>query len=141
VELHQHCYHITSNSRTFLESHNEKLPKNYQLYPGKMDHTTCVAFFVNGSQTLQTWPAPKTQSPYIPKATYPPHCLPLQPSIDDILTYEIPAAKVLISGASGRYLFSLNYKIIFSLHSKQLIPVTMILNYDFHCRDDRPCNS
>lgn len=38
---------LTHSSREFLENpknRNSKLPKNFQQYPGKMDHTTCLVF-------------------------------------------------------------------------------------------------
>eukprot|EP01103_Thecamoeba_quadrilineata_P018296 TRINITY_DN68_c4_g3_i1.p1 TRINITY_DN68_c4_g3~~TRINITY_DN68_c4_g3_i1.p1 ORF type:complete len:1006 (+),score=211.87 TRINITY_DN68_c4_g3_i1:106-3123(+) len=37
----------TISSRKFLQANpNKKLPTNYQLYPGKMDHTTCLVLRV-----------------------------------------------------------------------------------------------
>eukprot|EP01119_Soliformovum_irregulare_P016233 TRINITY_DN4676_c0_g1_i1.p1 TRINITY_DN4676_c0_g1~~TRINITY_DN4676_c0_g1_i1.p1 ORF type:complete len:446 (+),score=120.48 TRINITY_DN4676_c0_g1_i1:111-1448(+) len=44
-----HCINLTESSRAFLENPENrklKLPHNYKLYPGKMDHTTCLAFVV-----------------------------------------------------------------------------------------------
>jgi len=36
---------VTGNGREFMEQHpNTALEHDYVKYPGKMDHTTCVAF-------------------------------------------------------------------------------------------------
>jgi len=42
-DITEYCLRVTKSSRDFME-HNvrDKLPKDYKLYPGKMDHTTCV---------------------------------------------------------------------------------------------------
>lgn len=38
-----YCSRTTSRSREFMESNpQKKLPKDFKLYPGKMDHTTCI---------------------------------------------------------------------------------------------------
>merc|ERR1711988_939413 len=42
-----HCYKTTQESRTFMELNpQEELPADYQQYPGKRDHTTCVCYRV-----------------------------------------------------------------------------------------------
>lgn len=39
-----YCVRVTTSSRDFMENNpGLKLPSDYKLYPGKMDHTTCVA--------------------------------------------------------------------------------------------------
>ena len=39
----EYCVRVTKSSREFMEANpGLKLPSNYKLYPGKMDHTTCV---------------------------------------------------------------------------------------------------
>lgn len=49
-KLVQHCLETTQSSRDFMEQNPEKiLPKNYREYPGKLDHTTCVALKVKRS--------------------------------------------------------------------------------------------
>jgi hypothetical protein len=46
-KLIKHCENLTKSSRDFMERNPTiPLPKDFQLYPGKMDHTTCVAFKV-----------------------------------------------------------------------------------------------
>jgi len=48
----QHCLKMTQASRDFMEQNpGKKLDKDFVLYPGKMDHATCVAFKV-GLKTL-----------------------------------------------------------------------------------------
>lgn len=38
-----YCVRVTMSSRDFMESNpGLKLPSDYKLYPGKMDHSTCV---------------------------------------------------------------------------------------------------
>eukprot|EP01104_Vermistella_antarctica_P006551 TRINITY_DN1725_c0_g1_i1.p1 TRINITY_DN1725_c0_g1~~TRINITY_DN1725_c0_g1_i1.p1 ORF type:complete len:893 (-),score=194.36 TRINITY_DN1725_c0_g1_i1:65-2743(-) len=44
--LIKYCVDTTSKARTFMETKTEQLPKDYKLYPGKMDHTTCVCLRV-----------------------------------------------------------------------------------------------
>jgi len=45
--LIEHCRKLTITTRQFMEGNPEKgLPKDYVLYPGKVDHTTCIAFKV-----------------------------------------------------------------------------------------------
>jgi hypothetical protein len=45
--LLRHCTLLTQSSRDFMEQNpNKPLPHNYQIYPGKMDHTTCVVLKV-----------------------------------------------------------------------------------------------
>lgn len=42
-----HSEKTTEASRDFMENQpGKRLPKDYSLYPGKMDHTTCVTFTV-----------------------------------------------------------------------------------------------
>lgn len=44
-KLTDHCLKLTKPSRDFMEQNPTiPLPKDYNKYPGKMDHTTCVAF-------------------------------------------------------------------------------------------------
>ena len=53
-----HSETTTSQSRDFMETKpGKRLPKDYGLYPGKMDHSTCVAFRV-GSQGDKAAPSP-----------------------------------------------------------------------------------
>eukprot|EP01095_Lingulamoeba_sp_RSL-Kostka_P008405 TRINITY_DN2803_c0_g1_i1.p1 TRINITY_DN2803_c0_g1~~TRINITY_DN2803_c0_g1_i1.p1 ORF type:complete len:231 (-),score=75.74 TRINITY_DN2803_c0_g1_i1:87-779(-) len=43
--LVKHVVQLTENSRTFMKNNpNKRLPKDYDNYPGKLDHTTIVAF-------------------------------------------------------------------------------------------------
>eukprot|EP00026_Physarum_polycephalum_P008264 Phypoly_transcript_08345.p1 GENE.Phypoly_transcript_08345~~Phypoly_transcript_08345.p1 ORF type:complete len:424 (+),score=60.08 Phypoly_transcript_08345:205-1476(+) len=45
--LIKHCVTLTQKSRDFSENNKDKrLPQNFQEYPGKMDHTTCLCFRV-----------------------------------------------------------------------------------------------
>eukprot|EP01132_Coremiostelium_polycephalum_P008518 gene8518-10472_t len=45
--LLKHCIDITQTSRHFMETNtSKKLPCDYNLYPGKMDHNTCICFRV-----------------------------------------------------------------------------------------------
>lgn len=42
-----HCRSVNKKAIDFMrENPNEELPTNYSLYPGKMDHTTCLCFRV-----------------------------------------------------------------------------------------------
>ena len=51
--LLDYCTRVTLSSRTFMEANPSlKLPSDYKLYPGKMDHTTCVVVRV-GKQDKQ----------------------------------------------------------------------------------------
>ncbi|GAM17361.1 hypothetical protein SAMD00019534_005360 [Acytostelium subglobosum LB1] len=51
-KLLEHCFETTRSSRDFMETFpNRPLPEDLKAYPGKMDHTTCVAFRV-GKQSL-----------------------------------------------------------------------------------------
>jgi len=44
-----HCREVTQKSRDFMEANSTKrLPSDYFLYPGKLDHATCLAFKVSG---------------------------------------------------------------------------------------------
>jgi hypothetical protein len=50
-KLIRHCINITRSSREFMENHpDKKLPPDYKRYPGKLDHSTCVAFKVGYKQ-------------------------------------------------------------------------------------------
>ena len=43
TSLVQHCLDTTRSSRTWmLENPGRRLPRDYKLFPGKMDHTTCL---------------------------------------------------------------------------------------------------
>ncbi|KAH3767128.1 cyclophilin B [Pelomyxa schiedti] len=43
----QHCINLTAGSRQWMEEHpNRRLPKDYTQFPGKLDHTTCVALYI-----------------------------------------------------------------------------------------------
>lgn len=45
--LLKHCLDTTQSSRDFMETNtSKKLPSDYSLYPGKMDHNTCLCFKV-----------------------------------------------------------------------------------------------
>ena len=45
-----HCEQVTKAGRKYMEDSNGKrLPQDYTLYPGKMDHSTCVVFTVGGN--------------------------------------------------------------------------------------------
>lgn len=49
-KLISHCLKTTQSSREFMEKNPEKiLPKSYKEYPGKLDHTTCIALKVRRS--------------------------------------------------------------------------------------------
>jgi len=54
TRLIKHCMEITGKSRQWMEQNpKDKLPNDYVEYPGKMDHTTCVAIKVgNYEQAL-----------------------------------------------------------------------------------------
>eukprot|EP01129_Flabellula_baltica_P017425 TRINITY_DN9655_c0_g1_i1.p1 TRINITY_DN9655_c0_g1~~TRINITY_DN9655_c0_g1_i1.p1 ORF type:complete len:409 (-),score=83.19 TRINITY_DN9655_c0_g1_i1:20-1246(-) len=54
-KLLRHCIDMTAAGRQFMEQNpNSTLPSDYQLYPGKMDHTTCVAFKVGSYDPSET---------------------------------------------------------------------------------------
>ena len=53
-KLIDHCFNVTESARKFLEENNRKLPKDYQKYPGKMDHSTIVAFRVGDMPIMHT---------------------------------------------------------------------------------------
>lgn len=45
--LLQHCVNITKASREFMEQNPKlKLPPDFKMYPGKLDHATCVCLSV-----------------------------------------------------------------------------------------------
>lgn len=41
-----HALNNTKTSRTWMETNQTKLPDDPILYPGKMDHVTCISFRV-----------------------------------------------------------------------------------------------
>lgn len=45
-----HCDQITRASREWMQNNfGKELPRDYEQYPGKMDHTTCVVVRVGNS--------------------------------------------------------------------------------------------
>jgi len=70
--LIDHCRKLTVTTRLFMEANPEKgLPKDYVQFPGKVDHTTCVAIRIGlrGTQMLKEKkeiPMCKI-APYLPK--------------------------------------------------------------------------
>jgi serine/threonine protein phosphatase PrpC len=45
------CDNLTAPSRDFMKQNpGKKLPNDYKLYPGKMDHTTCVVLKIQSSE-------------------------------------------------------------------------------------------
>ncbi|GAM18541.1 hypothetical protein SAMD00019534_017160 [Acytostelium subglobosum LB1] len=48
-QLLKHCTETTQTSRDFMENTSKKLPQDYKLYPGKMDHNTCICFRVGNN--------------------------------------------------------------------------------------------
>lgn len=47
LRLVDYCDNLTKPSRDFMTNNpGKKLPNDYALYPGKMDHTSCVVFKV-----------------------------------------------------------------------------------------------
>lgn len=56
-KLTNHCLQVTQESRKFMENNpQKKLPKDYKLYPGKMDHSTVLAFKVGLEDTVSSTP-------------------------------------------------------------------------------------
>ena len=52
--LINHCVATNRNAAIFMQDNpTKKLPKDYKEYPGKMDHTTCVALRVLPNTILQ----------------------------------------------------------------------------------------
>ena len=52
-KLLDHCTKLTKNGREWLESNpGKRMPFDYVKYPGKMDHTTCLAFQVGQKYAL-----------------------------------------------------------------------------------------
>ena len=50
-----YCWNLTNPSREFMENNfKKKLPSDYVLYPGKMDHTTIVAMRVGSYKKMDT---------------------------------------------------------------------------------------
>ncbi len=49
--LIHYCINLTQSSREWLENVSVgQLPDDYKLYPGKMDHTTLMAFRISSSK-------------------------------------------------------------------------------------------
>lgn len=43
-----HCLEVTKSSRYFMETEPfKRLPNDYSLFPGKLDHTTCLCFNIS----------------------------------------------------------------------------------------------
>ena len=52
--LINHCLATNRNAAVFMQDNpTKKLPKDYKLYPGKMDHTTCMALRVRKNKDLE----------------------------------------------------------------------------------------
>ena len=52
--LINHCLSTNQNAADFIQEFpNKKLPKDYQKYPGKMDHTTCLCVRVKIPEKLK----------------------------------------------------------------------------------------
>jgi len=55
----EYCLRVTESSRVFMEEHpHETQPKDLKHFPGKMDHTTCVAVSISFPEDQLT-PPPK----------------------------------------------------------------------------------
>lgn len=53
-KLIQYAITVTEKSKVFMETHpNQPLPSDYKLYPGKLDHTSCVSIKVKRSMFNQ----------------------------------------------------------------------------------------
>jgi len=53
--LMNHCLATNRNAAIFMQDNpSKKLPKDYQRYPGKMDHTTCAALRIRPNAHLQS---------------------------------------------------------------------------------------
>lgn len=62
--LIQHSQKITLNSKKWMEdpaNSKDKLPHDYLLYPGKMDHTTCLCVKVGLHGKQDSPSVPKTE--------------------------------------------------------------------------------
>jgi len=54
--LIQHATDITFKGREWMQTHvGNPLPTDYEAFPGKMDHTTCVVFTVGHLSKKRTW--------------------------------------------------------------------------------------
>lgn len=63
-KLIEHCENTTKRSRDFMETKpGQPLPKDYVAYPGKLDHTTCLAFRVTKIKSKQQQGGPKLTKP------------------------------------------------------------------------------
>ncbi|EGG21549.1 protein phosphatase 2C-related protein [Cavenderia fasciculata] len=59
--LLKHCIETTQTSRDFMEQNTtKKLPCDYYLYPGKMDHNTCVCLKVGQNKYISPTPTTTT---------------------------------------------------------------------------------
>ena len=59
-KLMEYVINTTESSRKWMETNQGKrLPCNYKLYPGKMDHTTCLVFGVG------PFDSPRSRSMYL----------------------------------------------------------------------------
>eukprot|EP01095_Lingulamoeba_sp_RSL-Kostka_P000267 TRINITY_DN1040_c1_g2_i1.p1 TRINITY_DN1040_c1_g2~~TRINITY_DN1040_c1_g2_i1.p1 ORF type:complete len:528 (-),score=160.83 TRINITY_DN1040_c1_g2_i1:166-1749(-) len=55
-KLIEHCVLVNTSATNWMCSNTgKKLPQDYQLYPGKMDHTTCISFKVGSCQPPSTY--------------------------------------------------------------------------------------
>lgn len=64
--LLRHAVDITSSSRDFMESYpHKRLPHNFKLYPGKMDHVSCVCIRVGAASTDPTDPLSVTVTAHL----------------------------------------------------------------------------
>eukprot|EP01089_Gocevia_fonbrunei_P000233 TRINITY_DN1023_c0_g1_i1.p1 TRINITY_DN1023_c0_g1~~TRINITY_DN1023_c0_g1_i1.p1 ORF type:complete len:583 (+),score=107.20 TRINITY_DN1023_c0_g1_i1:142-1749(+) len=53
--LLDYSYQVTVSSREWMETNTKRLPDDYVLYPGKMDHSTCLAMVVGGKTLENTF--------------------------------------------------------------------------------------
>jgi len=61
--LVRHCLEMTKNSREWMEQNPQGiLESNYQKFPGKLDHTTCVACVVGPYDPSQNDDKPTAKS-------------------------------------------------------------------------------
>jgi len=82
--LLDHAKQSTHASRTFMEENPEKKqPHDYILYPGKMDHTTCVCFRVGLNYPSK--PTAKAQARVAPSALVSETADPLSEDMDHFL--------------------------------------------------------
>ena len=63
--LLQNSIDVTSNMRNFMETNRgKKVPSDYKLYPGKVDHTTCLSLKITQSiNKNKNWTPVKVGSP------------------------------------------------------------------------------